>query len=98
MKLEITGELNYTWPRILQSAGYHEHAGGYVKRLGGDYYPRWHVYLSAEEKGHLLFNLHLDQRPGVHQGITAHAGEYEGELVQAEAERLLSIFNNNKLV
>jgi len=98
MKFEIDGELQYTWPRILQTAGYHEHSGAYVKRLSRDYYPRWHVHLLEERDNYLLFNLHLDQRPGVHQGATAHAGEYEGELVETERARLIDIFTNNKTI
>ena len=59
----------------------------YVRRLHGDLYPRFHVYI--EEVGdNFSFNLHLDQRAPVYAGVTAHAGEYDGELVVSEAERI----------
>jgi len=95
-------------------------------------YPRFHLFLKiegeesklssspfadAQEKGNLVFNLHLDQkRPiyphtkrgqgavgtkinkvnprygvGVYKGAPAHAGEYEGEVVEKEAKRIKEI-------
>ncbi len=59
----------------------------YVKRVHGDWYPRFHIYI-LEEKEKIIFNLHLDQRQPVYEGITAHAGEYDGEVVEREAERI----------
>lgn len=61
----------------------------YAKRLHGDLYPRFHVYV--EDGGeNWNFNLHLDQRATVYEGVTAHAGEYDGEVVEREAERILA--------
>ena len=36
----------------------------------------------------LAVNLHLDQKAPVYEGAAAHSGEYEGEVVSREAERL----------
>jgi hypothetical protein len=61
-----------------------------VRPLAGDY-PRFHVYLREEkqdDKDVLVFNLHLDQRKPVYQGATAHGGEYDGEVVEGEVERI----------
>ena len=59
----------------------------YARRLHGDLYPRFHVYI--EDAGDSWsVNLHLDQRAPVYKGVTAHAGEYDGELVESEAERI----------
>jgi CRISPR/Cas system CMR subunit Cmr6 (Cas7 group RAMP superfamily) len=59
----------------------------FVKRVHRDLYPRFHLYL--EEQGHeWVFNLHLDQRATVYEGQTAHAGEYDGEVVEKEAQRI----------
>lgn len=57
----------------------------YSRRLRGSLYPRFHVYIE-EKDGHYFFNLHLDQRPARYKGVTAHSGEYGGELVVKEAE------------
>jgi hypothetical protein len=58
----------------------------YAKRHSRDLYPRYHVYLKDDGENWLV-NLHLDQRAPVYEGVTAHAGEYEGEVVEREAER-----------
>ena len=36
-------------------------------------------------------NLHLDQKRPVYRGTSAHGGEYEGEVVEQEAARIISI-------
>jgi len=61
----------------------------YAKRLHRDLYPRFHVYIKEEKDGWIL-NLHLDQRAPIYAGVTAHSGEYEGEVVEKEAERIKS--------
>ncbi len=53
-------------------------------------YPRFHIYL-RQENDNLTFNLHLDQKKPIYEGTTAHSGEYEGELVEKEAERIKQI-------
>jgi len=55
----------------------------YVRRLRGYQYPRFHIYI---ENG--FFNLHLDQKAPIYQGVAAHSGEYDGEVVEKEAERI----------
>ncbi len=74
-------------------------------------YPRFHIYLKIEgeesklssspfadarEKENLIFNLHLDQKKPIYKGTTAHSGEYEGELVEKEVERIKQILQNAK--
>jgi len=63
----------------------------YVKRVHGDWYPRFHIYI-LKEKEKIVFNLHLDQRQPVYEGATAHAGEYDGEVVETEAERIKKFY------
>jgi len=58
-------------------------------------YPRFHIYLKIENKN-LIFNLHLDQKKPIYKGATAHSGEYEGELIEKEAERIKQILQNAK--
>lgn len=78
----------------LLRAGYHEFrdpntgAISYIRRLGADFYPRFHVYL-ADMAVSVSVSLHLDQKkPSYGGGTRAHGGEYEGEVVEREAERL----------
>ncbi len=59
----------------------------YVRSLGGSGYPRFHIYLETEDEN-LIFNLHLDQKKPIYKGSAAHCGEYEGGLVEKEAERI----------
>lgn len=67
-----------------------ENQYSYARRLTRDFYPRFHVYV--EEKGQeYLIKLHLDQKRASYQGASRHSGEYEGELVAAEAARLRSV-------
>ena len=59
----------------------------YARRAGYDMYPRFHIYV--EDRGeNWSFNLHLDQRAPVYAGVTAHSGEYDGEVVEREGERI----------
>lgn len=91
-KIEVPDPL-----RFMRRAGYgiitDRQRGGvksYVKRIHGDLYPRYHAYV--EEHGEQWqVNLHLDQRATVYEGVTAHAGEYDGEVVEREAERLKNV-------
>ena len=54
-------------------------------------YPRFHVYLKTDDNN-LIFNLHLDQKRPIYEGVPAHSGEYEGKVVEQEAERIKQIF------
>lgn len=64
----------------------------YVRRLSNGHYPRFHCYV-FEQGGQVTFNLHLDQRPGRYESVTAHAGEYDGGLVQQELDRLQAVID-----
>ena len=85
---------------ILQEAGYHEfldpntHKVSYVLRLGREFYPRFHVYITNDEQGALELDLHIDQKKASYEGSRKHSGEYEGPVVQEEAERLLRWLNH----
>ena len=60
----------------------------FVRRLGGYHYPRFHVYLKEDKSGQLFCTLHLDQKKPSYEGAAAHSGEYDGTLVEQEAERI----------
>lgn len=63
-----------------------------VRPLAGQDYPRFHAYVKEEGLG-LIFNLHLDQKRPSYGNETAHSGEYEGDTVKAEAERIQKILS-----
>jgi regulatory protein YycI of two-component signal transduction system YycFG len=50
-------------------------------------YPRFHIYLK-EANGELIVNLHLDQKRPVYSQAHAHQAEYDGKLIEQEAERI----------
>ncbi|HPV70954.1 MAG TPA: hypothetical protein PKY08_03650 [Candidatus Magasanikbacteria bacterium] len=59
----------------------------FVRRLTGDFYPRFHVYAEENDK-QLVINLHLDQKKPSYGETHAHSGEYDGEIVEQEGRRL----------
>ncbi len=64
----------------------------FSKRLGANRYPRFHVYVKKDGDT-MTVNLHLDQKQPSYEGATAHSGEYEGELVEQEAEMIKLAIN-----
>lgn len=87
---------------LMRRAGYHPAPRGearplgrpqeqaFVRRLGASDYPRFHIYLEVARET-LKLNLHLDQKKPIYRGTTAHSGEYEGKLVEKEADRIKQI-------
>lgn len=61
----------------------------WARRLGEGIYPRFHVYINNN-----VINLHLDQKQASYQGYSAHSGEYEGEVVEREVERIIEVMNH----
>lgn len=77
---------------FMRSLGYHfERQTGkqwtFAKSLGGGAYPKFHLYLSEFSDG-IEFNLHIDQKAASYSGTNMHSGEYEGELITKEMERI----------
>lgn len=66
---------------------------------GAGHYPRFHIFVketkspdSREYGGkEFIFNLHLDQKKPSYAGSHAHSGEYSGEIIKDEAERIKKI-------
>ena len=77
----------------MRKAGYHpeikRRSGeiSYVRSISKGDFPRFHVY-GNEKNGELEINLHIDQKAPVYEGTSAHAGEYEGTVVEKESERI----------
>ncbi|MEI8360619.1 MAG: hypothetical protein WCG01_00600 [bacterium] len=78
---------------ILQRFGYahitsyHTGKDSYAKRVSRDHFPRYHCYIK-EIGNQITFSLHIDQKQASYQGQSAHAGEYDGPLVEAEINNL----------
>lgn len=92
MKQFFVGPLSDNARNILRRLGYGEQrtrAGqiSYVKRVAGERFPRYHAYVE-DQNGGLQVNLHVDQKEASYEGTSAHAGEYEGSLVEREMARV----------
>ena len=58
----------------------------------GSGYPRFHIYAKVDDVSReITINLHLDQKKPIYEGVTAHSGEYDGAIVEREAERIKKI-------
>jgi len=55
------------------------------------FYPRFHIYIKTAENQEVEMSLHLDMKKPSYAGTSAHSGEYEGELVEREAQRVKNI-------
>ena len=65
----------------------------FVRALDQNPYPRFHVYLKENRsKKEVYVTLHLDQKGMSYKGSTAHSGDYDGDLLTEEAERLKGFF------
>ena len=92
MKLDI--KANLSAPDLIRKIGYRPLPGNSaeysaIRTAGGGDYPRFHIYMSkGKEIGEFFINLHLDQKKPSYSGSHAHSGEYDGDLVEREAERI----------
>ena len=101
MKIVFSGQFKYHPAILMKKCSYGEIVDrrtgqkSFVRRLSGQFYPRWHAYVE-HERGEDSFkvSLHLDQKKASYASQTAHSGEYDGENVRQEAERIKQIINN----
>ncbi len=81
------------WRVMLSRLGYHDHIErksrqlSYIHRLKSLQYPRFHVYLEMLDQD-VRLNIHLDEKMASYEGQTRHSGDYDGELVRKEVERI----------
>lgn len=101
MKLIINkNQIDGTPEQFLRKAGYayiRDRKTGkesFVRRLGSGFYPRLHMYVSERGK-QIIFDLHLDQKQASYAGQKMHSGEYDGEVVEREIERLRELVSNH---
>ena len=64
-----------------------------VRQIGRNDYPRFHLYTKpiSGATGGYSFSLHLDQKRTSYEGSTGHSGDYDGPVVEGEAERIKSL-------
>lgn len=64
-----------------------------VRQLGRNDYPRFHCYIKANpsDKTALNFNIHLDQKKPSYEGSAGHSGDYDGPVIENEAERIKNL-------
>lgn len=60
----------------------------FIRPLERNDYPRFHLYIKKSDEENLIFDLHLDQKKPSYRGSRVHSGEYEGEIVEKEVERI----------
>ncbi|MDO8483052.1 MAG: hypothetical protein Q7S86_04520 [bacterium] len=58
-----------------------------VRQISRADYPRFHAYIKQNGQD-FSFSLHLDQKKASYEGQTGHSGDYDGEVVEGEAERI----------
>ncbi len=94
MRFILKGPLKDNFYNLMRKVGYHflrkdEKTGkmSFVSLIEGDNFPRFHIYLKVENEN-LVLDLHLDQKNCSYEGTPAHSGEYDGEVVSKEAERI----------
>ena len=63
----------------------------FVRPLKGSNYPRFHLLIRTDNGKDILFNLHLDQKKTIYRGSVAHSGEYDGPVIEQEAERIKNL-------
>lgn len=63
----------------------------YVRRLGSYFYPRFHIYIQKIDENGVHLSLHLDMKQPTYIRGHAHSGEYDGEQVQREGERIRAL-------
>ncbi len=87
MKFIIKNTLRDNIINLARKIGYYFQNGSFVRPLERSGYPRFHLYIE-ENNNELTFNLHLDQKKPIYKTAHDHAAEYEGKVVENEAERI----------
>jgi hypothetical protein len=94
MKINFNQKFNQNADFLIRRCGYglvrdpRAQEASYARRLGGNIYPRFHMYINSEDP--LILNLHIDQKQASYEGFTAHSGDYDSDLVKQETQRIYS--------
>lgn len=68
----------------------------FIRAMSGGDFPRFHIYSKKNEKGQVIISIHLDQKRPSYGGSAVHGGEYEGEMVEREADRIRGCISSNQ--
>jgi hypothetical protein len=88
----ISRKIGYQFVRAQKDADGNDEAD-FARVMGASGYPKFHLYVKFRSSD-LIFNLHLDQKRPSYPGTSAHAGEYQGPVVEEELKRIQSLLNN----
>lgn len=94
--IEDTKEsINGLMRKIGYTPAYFQNEGEFsmVRKIMGGDYPRFHAYIK-ETNGGFVVKLHLDQKKPSYEGAKGHSGEYDGSVVEEEAERIKDLLSN----
>ena len=95
MKITINRDFKGSIYNSLREAGYHPdkkqrgREASFSRSLLGETYPRFHIYYNED---HQQLNLHLDHKAPRYDNAPDHGAEYNGRLVEEEAQRLQNFF------
>ncbi|MFA6466431.1 MAG: hypothetical protein WCV71_01060 [Patescibacteria group bacterium] len=80
---------------LTRQIGYHPHKNkqSFSRRLDSGEFPRLHVYIKELDDA-WEFSLHLDQKGACYDGQTAHNGDYDGEILEAEKNRISNLLKD----
>lgn len=101
MQLHLNKLPRHTFRTVFQRLGYHPDANlksgdeSYSRRLNGNTYPRYHVYINPQADSSVVVNLHLDMKRPSYAGSHAHSAEYDGDLVSSEMRRLAAVLQSS---
>lgn len=77
---------------FLRKCGYMPFRNSFIRYLTKLEYPRFHIFVNSKNDFH-EFSLHLDMKKPVYFGVNAHAGEYNGDVLEQEKQRIFKIIN-----
>ncbi|MBI2577362.1 MAG: hypothetical protein HYV77_00780 [Candidatus Wildermuthbacteria bacterium] len=67
----------------------------FFRKMSYGLFPKFHAYCWVPERyGTATINLHLDQKAPSYRGSHAHSGEYDGDLIKTEAQRIENTAKN----
>ena len=89
--MNVLRRLGYSFDKRVPESG----EMSFVRRVGMEEYPRYHVFTKQATFGKVEINMHIDQKKASYEGTAAHSGEYENEgWLAKEAEAIKAAFQN----
>lgn len=89
------GQVNFR--NVMRRAGYkpwrdpRSGSESYIRRMGASFYPRFHARAAHDSSPNVVLDLHFDWRRPMHRAGIRSTENEESEVVQKEAERILSL-------